>query len=180
MPLKYSIRFICYSIDMANFSFDIVSTYDKAEINNVFDQVKREITSRYDFKNTPAAIEWLNGEKNGVLVTGSGDWQIDSIIEILRKKLATRNQSQKLLDLSREVKEANLKATKEIVFKEGISQESAKQITKLLKENFKKVNASIQGEEIRVTSPSKDELQAVMQLIKSKDFEFPIIFTNFR
>lgn len=64
---------------MANFSFDIVSDYDKAEMNNVFDQVQRELQNRYDFKNTPAAVEWLNGDKTGLKITGNGEWQIDAI-----------------------------------------------------------------------------------------------------
>ena len=85
---------------MANFSFDAVSEYDKAELNNVFDQVQREITARYDFKGTPAAIEWLNSDKTGFKVTGNGDWQIDAILDIVRKKLAARNQSQEVLDVS--------------------------------------------------------------------------------
>src|SRR5471030_334151 len=98
---------------MANFSFDAVSDYDKAEMNNVFDQVQREITSRYDFKGTPAAIEWLNGDKTGVKITGNGDWQIDAILDIVRKKWAARSQSQKVLDVSGEAVESNLKTTKE-------------------------------------------------------------------
>src|SRR3982751_2710252 len=100
---------------MANFSFDVVSEYDKAEMNNVFDQVQREIDQRYDFKGTPAAIEWLD-DKKGLKVTGNGEWQIDDILDIVRKKLAAREQSQKVLDVSKEVTESNLKATKEVPF----------------------------------------------------------------
>ena len=81
---------------MANFSFDAVSDYDKAEMNNAYDQVQRELTGRYDFKGTPAAVEWLDGDKTGLKITGSGEWQIDAILDIVRKKLAARNQSQKL------------------------------------------------------------------------------------
>ena len=73
---------------MAQFSFDVVSEYDKAEMNNVFDQSQREISSRYDFKGTPAELEWLNGDKTGVNVTGNGEWQLDAILDIFRKKLA--------------------------------------------------------------------------------------------
>lgn len=165
---------------MANFSFDIVSTYDKAELNNVYDQTLREINGRYDFKNTPASLEWLDSEKKGLKITGSGDWQIDAILDIFRKKLASRNQSQKILDLSKDSVDSNLKTTKEVFFKSGLNQDNAKKITKLIKENFKKVNTAIQGEEIRVTSNSKDELQSVMSLINTQDFDFPISYTNFR
>lgn len=165
---------------MANFSFDTVSEYDKAEINNVYDQTEREIANRYDFKGTPAAVEWLNSDKTGVKITGNGEWQIDAIIEIIRKKLAARGQSQKVLDTSKEPVESNLKTTKEVPFKQGLDQDKAKQITKLLREEFPKVKAQIQGDAVRITSNSKDDLQAVMQLLKSQDFDFPLAFTNYR
>jgi len=165
---------------MANFSFDVVSEYDKAEMNNVFDQTQREITSRYDFKGTPAEIEWLNGDKTGFKITGNGEWQIDAILDIVRKKLATRGQSQKTLDTSKDITESNLKATKEVPFKQGLDQDKAKQITKLLRDDFPKVKTQIQGDAVRVTSNSKDDLQAVMQLLRTKDFDFPLNFTNYR
>jgi len=165
---------------MANFSFDIVSEYDKAEMNNVFDQVQREILNRYDFKGTPAAVEWLNADKTGLKVTGSGDWQIDAILDIVRKKLAARGQSQKVLNTSRGVVESNLKATQEVPFKQGLDQEKAKKITSLLRDHFPKVKTQIQGEAVRVTSGSKDDLQAVMQLLREQDFDFPLSFTNYR
>jgi uncharacterized protein YajQ (UPF0234 family) len=165
---------------MANYSFDAVSDYDKAEMNNVFDQAQREMSGRYDFKNTPAEIDWLNADKNGLKITGSGDWQIEAILEIVRKKLAARNLSQKTLDVSREVAESNLKATKEVPFIEGLDQDKAKEVTKLLRGQFPKVKTQIQGSSVRVSSTSKDDLQSVMQLLKAKDFDFPISFTNYR
>jgi uncharacterized protein YajQ (UPF0234 family) len=165
---------------MANFSFDVVSDYDKAEMNNVFDQTEREISSRYDFKGTPAAIEWLNGDKTGLKVTGNGEWQIDAILDILRKKLAGRGQSQKVLDTSRETVESNLKATKEVTFKKGLDQEKAKKITALIRDKAPKAKTQIQGDLVRVTSASKDELQTVIQLLRSQDFDFPLEFTNYR
>jgi uncharacterized protein YajQ (UPF0234 family) len=165
---------------MANFSFDIVSDYDKAEMNNVFDQAHREIASRYDFKGTPAELDWLDADKTGLKVTGSGDWQIDAILDIVRKKLATRGLSQKTLDISKEVTTSNLKSTKLVPFVQGLDQDKAKKITTLVRDAYPKVKTQIQGQEVRVTSSSKDDLQAVMQLIKSKDFDFPVSFTNFR
>ena len=165
---------------MANFSFDTVSEYDKAEMNNVYDQTEREIANRYDFKGTPAAVEWLNSDKTGVKITGNGEWQIDAIIEIIRKKLAARGLSQKVLDTSKEPVESNLKTTKEVPFKQGLDRDKAKQITKLLREEFPKIKAQIQGDAVRITSNSKDDLQAVMQLLKSQDFDFPLAFTNYR
>ena len=165
---------------MANFSFDIVSDYDKAELNNVFDQAQRELDSRYDFKGTPAAIVWLDTEKTGIKVIGNSDWQIDAILDIVRKKLAARNQSQKLLDTSKELVESNLKTSQEVPFKKGLNQEKAKKITSIIRDKYPKVKTQIQGEEVRVTSGSKDDLQAVMQLLKAQDFDFPVNFTNFR
>lgn len=165
---------------MANFSFDIVSEYDKAEMNNVFDQAQREIDNRYDFKGTPALLEWLNNDKTGMKITGNGDWQIEAIIEIIRKKLAAREQSQKVLDTSKESIITNLKSVKEVPFKQGLDQEKAKKITKLLRDTFPKVKAQIQGDAVRVMSSSKDDLQAVMQLLRSQDLDFPLSFTNYR
>ena len=164
---------------MAQFSFDVVSQYDKAEMNNVFALTEREIANRYDFKGTPAGIEWL-GDKAGLKIAGAGEWQIDAVIDIVRKKLASRQQSSKVLDLSKTINESNMKATKEVPFVEGLDQEKAKKITKLLKDKFPKVKTQIQGDAVRVTSGSKDDLQAVMQEISSQDFDFVTSFINYR
>lgn len=165
---------------MANFSFDAVSEYDKAELNNVFDQVQREITARYDFKGTPASIEWLNADKTGFKVTGNGDMQIDSILDIVRKKLAARNQSQKILDVSGEVVTSNMKSVKDVTFKKGLDQDKAKKITALIRDKFPKVKTQIQGDAVRVTSNSKNDLQEVIQLLRAQDYDFPLSFTNYR
>lgn len=165
---------------MAAFSFDIVSDYDKAEMNNVFDQAQRELASRYDFKGTPAAIEWLNNDKTGIKVTGNGDWQIEAILDIVRKKLAGRSQSQKVLDTSRSLEVANLKTTQEVPFKKGLDQDKAKLITKLVRDHYPKIKTQIQGDAVRATGASKDDLQAVIQLLKKQDFDFPLSFTNYR
>jgi uncharacterized protein YajQ (UPF0234 family) len=164
---------------MANFSFDIVSEYDKAEMNNVFDQTQREIDSRYDFKGTPATIEWMD-DKKGFKVTGNGEWQIDAILDIVRKKLATRGQSQKVLDTSKESTDSNLKTTKEVLFKQGLDQDKAKQLSKLIREEYPKVKPQIQGDAVRVMSTSKDDLQSVMSLLKGEELDFPLSFTNYR
>lgn len=164
---------------MATFSFDIVSEYDKAEVNNVFMAVEREMANRYDFKNTPAAIEWL-GDKAGFKVTGNSEWQITSIIDIVRKNLANRGQSSKILDLSKPLVESNLKTTQEIPFIQGLDQDKAKQITKLLRDEMPKLKTAIQGEAVRVTSGSKDDLQKAMQLVRDSNLDFPVNFTNYR
>jgi uncharacterized protein YajQ (UPF0234 family) len=165
---------------MAIFSFDIVSDYDKSEAINVFDQTKRELASRYDFKGSSAAIEWLDSDKNGLKITGDTQYQLDAIIDIFRKKLASRGQSQKLLDTTREPVTSNLKMTWEVTFKKGLDQEKAKKITALIRDTYPKAKTQIQGDEVRVTSASNDDLQAVMNLLRTQDFDFPLDFTNYR
>ena len=165
---------------MATFSFDIVSEYDKAEMNNIFAGTEREIGNRYDFKGTPAAIEWLNGDKTGIKIIGANQWQCDAILDVIRKKLAAREQSAKVLDLTKTPQESNLKTTWEVPFKQGLSQEDAKKITKQLREEAPKAKAQIQGDAVRVTSASKDELQKVITLLKASDYDFPLEFINYR
>ena len=164
---------------MATFSYDIISEYDKAEMNNVFAMVQKDISNRFDFKNTPAEIDWMK-DKVGFKVIGANEWQIESIVDIIRKKLTSRNQSSKTLDLSKEIVTTNLKSSQEIPFIAGLTQDKAKQITKILRDEVPKVKALIQGEEVRVTSGSKDDLQTAMRVLESQDFDFPLAFTNFR
>jgi cyclic-di-GMP-binding protein len=161
-------------------SFDIVSDYDLAKLTNAVEQAQREMQSRYDFKGTEASLQFTDNNKNGVILTGDNRFHLDSIVEILRKKLAGVGLSQKLLDASKEPVESNLKITWTLSFKKGLDQEKAKKITKLIRDSYPKVKPQVQGEEIRVSSPKKDELQAVMQLLRSADFDFPLEFTNFR
>lgn len=164
---------------MAQFSFDIVSSYDKAEMNNVFQQAEKEIASRYDFRGTAAGIEWLK-DKSGIKVIADSAWQLEQVIDLFRKKLAARDQSSKVLELDGEVHESNMRAWQDILFLDGLSQDNAKKITKLLKDQYPKVKAQIQGDEVRVSSGSKDELQAVMTTLRAADFDFPLLFTNYR
>lgn len=165
---------------MAQFSFDIVSDYDKSELYNVVDQSQREIANRYDFKGTHAGLDWLDAENNALKITGDNDFHIDAIIDIIRKKLSIRGQSQKILDVSKEPTTNNMQMTKIIPLKKGISSENAKIITKLIRDELPKVKSQIQGDEVRVSSPKKDDLQAVMQLLNSQDFDFALNFTNYR
>lgn len=148
-------------------------------MNNVFAGAEREMANRYDFKGTPAAIEWLD-DKTGFKITGAGQWQCDAVLDIVRKKLASREQSSKVLDLSKTPVESNLKTTWEIPFKSGLKQDDAKKITKLLRDEVPKAKAQIQGDAVRVTSSSKDELQKAISLLKGQDFDFPLQFINYR
>ena len=164
---------------MSSFSFDIVSDFDIAEMNNVFSQTEKEINNRYDFKGTSAAIEWMT-DKSGFKIIGNNQWQLDAVLDIIRKKLSTRQQSAKILDLSKKPIENNLKSTWEIPFKQGLSQDNAKIITAELRTNLPKLKSQIQGDTVRVNSSSKDELQKAISLLNSKDFDFPLDFINYR
>lgn len=170
-----------YTYLMANInSFDVVSNYDKAELNNVVDQARREIANRYDLKDTKANVDWLDGDKNALKIIGDNNFHIDAIEDILRKKLAARGQSQKVIDTSKEPATSNFQITKNVPLKRGINQENAKKISGLIRDHFPKAKVQIQGEELRISSAKKDELQEIIQLLKSQDYDFPLQFTNYR
>jgi uncharacterized protein YajQ (UPF0234 family) len=162
------------------FSFDIVSDYNLAEVINAVDQAKRELGTRYDLKGTSASLEFRDGDRTGLKVIGDSQYHIDAILDIVRKKFGLRGVDQRVLDTSGEPVVSNLKTTLDVPFKKGLDQDKAKQITALLRDKFPKAKAQIQGSEVRVFSPKKDELQAVMQLLKAQDFDFPLEFTNYR
>ena len=164
---------------MANFSFDIESTYDSGEMNHVYDQVQRELGARYDLKGTHAQLEWIDN-KQGLKIYGDNQYHLDAIIDMLRKKAATRGVSQKVFDVSREPETTNLRMIWVVPLKNGLKSEDAKKITTLLRDTMPKVRTQIQGDGVRVMSPKKDELQAAMQLLREQDFTFPLVFTNFR
>jgi uncharacterized protein YajQ (UPF0234 family) len=164
---------------MAQFSFDVESTYDVGEMDNVFNQAQKELSNRYDLKGTHTAMEWMD-DKKAIKIYGDSQFHLDAVIEMLRKKAAARNVSQKTFDVSQTPETTNLRMIWVVPLKNGLKQDDSKKITKLLKEELPKVKAQIQGEGIRVMSPKKDELQQAMTLIKSKDFNFPIVFTNYR
>jgi uncharacterized protein YajQ (UPF0234 family) len=166
---------------MADFSFDIVSEFDKAEMNNVYDQTQREIGNRYDFKAANLILEWLDGDKTGIKIVAENQYQLDAVIDIFRKKLSLRGQSLKVLDTeANNPIEASFKMTWSVPFKKGLSQDKSKQITSLIRESFPKTKTQIQGDAVRVSSAKKDDLQSVMTLLRSTEFDFPLSFNNFR
>lgn len=164
---------------MPTFSFDIESTYDIGEMNNVYDQTQRELATRYDLKGTQTALEWIE-DKKALKIYGDVQFHLDAVIELLRKKAATRGVSQKTFDVTQDPETTNLRMIWVVPLKNGLKQDDAKKITKLLKEKLPKVKAQIQGDSVRVMSPKKDELQQAMQVLKESEFDFPINFTNFR
>lgn len=148
-------------------------------MNNVFTQAEKEIATRYDFRGTSAAVEWLD-DKKGFKLTGDSEWQVEAVLDIVRKKLAAREQSSKVLDLSKEKVVANLKTTWEIPFKAGLAQDIAKKIAADIRTEVPKAKPQIQGETVRVTSASKDELQKVISLVKAEEYDIPLQFINYR
>lgn len=164
----------------SSFSFDIVSEYNLAEVINAVDQTKREIGTRYDMKGTNADVEFRDAAKTGLSVTGDNEYHVDAILDILRKKLAGRDVSQKILDTSKEPTTSNMKVTRDVAFRKGLDQDKSKKIAALIRQDLPKVKTQIQGDAVRVTSAKKDELQAAMKLLETQDFDFPLNFTNYR
>lgn len=164
----------------ATFSFDIVSEYNLAEVINAVDQTKREIGTRFDMKGTNADVEFRDSDKTGLTVTGDNEYHVDAILDILRKKLAGRSVSQKILDTSKEPTTSNMKVTRNVAFRKGLDQDKAKRITALIRQDLPKVKTQIQGDTVRVTGSKKDELQAAMRLLEEQDFDFPLSYTNYR
>lgn len=162
-------------------SFDIVSEFDIQEMNNAVDQTKREVLTRYDFKGTDPQIDF-EGDKAGLLLNVDSEYKLTALLDILESKMVKRELSLKILDKSKTPEAASGgRVRQSIPFKKGLSQENAKKITKLIREDYPKVKANIQGETIRVSSASKDDLQGVMQLLRTApDFDFPLQFTNFK
>ena len=163
---------------MADSSFDIVSKVDRMEVDNALNQTAKELVQRFDFKGTDATIEW-KGEL-AVELTASTEERVKAALEVFRDKLVKRQVSLKSLDAQEpraSGKEYKISAT----FKAGISQEQAKKIGKLIRdEGPKSVKSQVMGDELRVTSKSRDDLQAVIALVKDADLDFAVQFTNYR
>ena len=158
-------------------SFDVVSDFDRQELVNTIDQAMRDIKNRYDLKDTKTTIEL--GEDTITINTAS-DFTLDAVQTILVTKAVKRNLSPKLFDYGDPESASGGRTRQVITLRRGISKDDAKKITKMVKTDFKKVQASIQGDSVRVSSKSKDDLQAVMQAIRDLDFPMPIQFNNYR
>ncbi|MEC4894332.1 MAG: YajQ family cyclic di-GMP-binding protein [Oscillatoria sp. PMC 1051.18] len=161
----------------SNYSFDIVSDFDYQEMVNAVDQTNREIKSRYDLKNTQTTVDL---EPEQIIVNTDSDLTLNAVDDILRAKAAKRNLSQKIFDFGKPESAGGNRVRQEIKLQKGISQELAKKISKMIRDNFKKIQASIQGDAVRVSSKSKDDLQEVITLLKQEDFPVPLQFTNYR
>ncbi|MFB8787741.1 MAG: YajQ family cyclic di-GMP-binding protein [Potamolinea sp.] len=161
----------------SSFSFDIVSDFDRQELVNTVDQTVREISSRYDLKDTKTTLEL--GEE-AITVNTDSEFTLEAVHMILQTKAAKRNLSLKIFDYGKVESASGNRVRQEIKLKKGISQEIGKQITKLIRDEVKKAQASIQGDVVRVSSKSKDDLQVVIQRLKQEDFPVALQFTNYR
>ncbi|AYN39943.1 YajQ family cyclic di-GMP-binding protein [Streptomyces dangxiongensis] len=163
--------------DMADSSFDIVSKVERQEVDNALNQAAKEISQRYDFKGVGASIAW-SGDK--ILMEANSEDRVKAVLDVFQSKLVKRGISLKALDAG----EPQLSGKEYKIFasiEEGISQDNAKKVAKIIRdEGPKGVKAQVQGEELRVSSKSRDDLQTVIALLKGKDFDFALQFVNYR
>ena len=161
-------------------SFDITSTVDLQEVDNAVNQAKKEIGQRYDFKGSKASIDFKRGE-NLIELVADDNFKMDAVWDVLQTRMVRRGVPVKNLDPSEVQPMAGGLVKRTITLKQGISSDAAKAIVQFLKnQKLKKVQASIQADQVRVSSPSKDELQTAMQLLRTEDFGVELQFGNYR
>jgi uncharacterized protein YajQ (UPF0234 family) len=157
-------------------SFDVVSEIDMHELSNAVDQANREVSTRFDFKGSDANYEQKGAE---LTLSGGGDFQLQQMMDILQKKMVKRGVDIGSLDVGK-IETTNFVARQKVTVRQGIDKEMAKKIVKLLKESKMKVQAAIQGEQVRVTGKKRDDLQSVMAMLKEQKLGLPLQYTNFR
>lgn len=163
---------------MADSSFDVVSKADRQEVDNALNQAAKELSTRFDFRGTDTTIEW-QGE-DGIILVSTTEERVKAAVDVFKEKLIRRDISMKAFDAGEP--QASGKTYKVIgSIKQGIDSENAKKITKLIRdEGPKGVKAQIQGEEIRVSSKKRDDLQAVQSLLRGADLDVALQFVNYR
>ena len=162
-----------------SFSFDVVSDFERQELVNTLDQVKREIAQRYDLKGTDTAVDL---DKENIFITTNSELTLNAVNDIIRQKATKRNLSLKIFDYG-EIETISGNKVKQIVLlKKGIKQEIAKKISKNLRDQIKKINVSINGETLRVSSKSKNDLQLAIKLVSQleESLNIPLKANNFR
>ncbi|MET0344038.1 MAG: YajQ family cyclic di-GMP-binding protein [Polyangiales bacterium] len=158
-------------------TFDIVSELALHEVDNAVQQAQKEVTTRFDFRGTETDVERT---EEGIVLRGNSQNRVEAALQVLREKFAKRKLSMRSLDPQPPVPGSKGHFRQLVKLKQGISQEKAKEVTRFLKDGKFKVQAQIQGEQLRVTGKKKDELQEVIQALRAKDFEVDLQFTNFR
>ena len=161
------------------FSFDVVSKVDYQEVDNAINQAMKEILQRYDFKGSKSSIE-LNQKENTVLLASDDDFKLKAVVDILQNKLIKRNVPLKAITYGTVESASGGTVRQTITLQNGIDKENAKHLTKLIKDSKLKVQAQIMDDQVRVSSKSKDDLQAIMQLLRAADLKFAIQFLNYR
>ena len=161
----------------SNSSFDVVSEFDRQELVNAIDQVSRDVGSRYDLKDTKTTVEL--GEDTITINTDS-EFTLQAVQTILREKAAKRKLSQKIFDFGKVEPAGGNRVRQVVTLRKGLTSEVAKQISKLIRDEFKKVQASIQGDAVRVSAKSIDDLQAVMARLRQEDYPMDLQFINYR
>jgi uncharacterized protein YajQ (UPF0234 family) len=158
-------------------SFDIVSQYDEQELVNALDQTRREVGTRFDLKDTKTEIKH---EKSSITITTDSEFTLKQVRDVLESKMVRRNLALKILKPGPIEPAAGGRLRQTFELQSGISQDLAREISKLIRDNFPKVRAQVQGDTVRVVGKSRDELQAVIALLKGKDFPVPLQFINYR
>ncbi len=160
-------------------TFDVVSKIDMAEVNNAIQQARKELTTRYDLKNSKSEIELIEKEHK-ILLASADEFKLKAVTEILELKLVKRQVPLKGLVFGAIIPSAGSSVKQEISLQQGIPIEKARDIVKTIKDSKKKVQASIQGDLVRVSGKDRDTLQEVMALLRSRDFGIDMQFTNYR
>lgn len=162
----------------AESSFDVVSKINREEVDNAVNQAAKEIGTRFDFRGVGASIAWSG--KQGIEIKANSEQRASAVLDVFKEKLVKRSVSLKVLDAS-DPKPSGKEYRISVGLKEGISQDEARKISKIIRdEGPKGVRAQVQGEELRVSSKKKDELQQVIALLKGKDFDIALQFVNYR
>jgi uncharacterized protein YajQ (UPF0234 family) len=163
-----------------NSSFDVTTGVDLQEVDNAVNQAQKEIAQRYDFKGSSAAIDFKRAEEM-IALAADNDFQMRALIDIVQSKLIKRGVSIKNLDMGEDKQAAGGTVRREIKLKTSLDSETAKKVAAAIKDaKLKKVQASIQGDQVRVTSPSKDDLQDAIALLRKGDFGVELKFGNYR
>lgn len=161
-------------------SFDVTTGVELQEVDNAVNQAQKEIAQRYDFKGSRAGIDFRRAE-NTIVLTAEDDYKMRALLDVLQSKLIRRGVPVKNLDIGEQKPAGGDTVRREIGLKMSLDGETAKKVVAAIKDaKLKKVQASIQGEQVRVTSPSRDDLQQVITLLKSKDFGVELKFGNYR
>ena len=160
-----------------SYSFDVVSDFDRQELVNAVDQVRREVGQRYDLKDSATEIDV---EEASLTITTASDMTLDAVMDVLRQKATKRNLSLKIFDLQTPEPVGGNRVKQVVKLRKGLSQELAKTLSKKVRDQIKKVTVAIQGESLRITGKNKDDLQQVITLLRAEDLEVPLQFENYR